>query len=127
VPQDRGTAQVEGIDSGMNTGTTVVLPEETISLDAPNNDDSDDEEVQQLQQHQQQQQQQDSNSCNDSNDYEETKNNDGMMQLCGEAVRRWITMTLMMPQQYHDNNHNKGRHCDEHGRSSSSSSSSLRP
>jgi putative AlgH/UPF0301 family transcriptional regulator len=78
-------------------------------------------QVQQLQQHQQQQ---DSNSCNDSNNSEETKNNNGIMQLCGEAVRRWITMTLMMPQQHHDNNHNKGRHCDEHGRSSSSS---LRP
>jgi hypothetical protein len=46
VPQDRGTAQVEGIDSGMNIGTTGVLPEETISLNAPRNDDSnsDDEE-----------------------------------------------------------------------------------
>jgi hypothetical protein len=44
VPQDRGTAQVEGINSGMNIETTGVLPEETISLNAPSNDDSDDEE-----------------------------------------------------------------------------------
>jgi hypothetical protein len=46
VPQDSNTAQVEGIDNRMNIGTTGVLPEETISLDAPRSDDSnsDDEE-----------------------------------------------------------------------------------
>jgi hypothetical protein len=46
VSQDSNTAQVEGIDNGMNIGTTGVLPKEPISLDAPRSDDrnSDDKE-----------------------------------------------------------------------------------